>query len=299
MGDIEVVGPSATGAIIRAELDQQVSTAKAYPRSIAKFKAEALAMATLDQDTAASCFYALPRGGKTIEGPSVRLAEIIGSAWGNLTYGSRVVEIGERLLTAQGVCRDLERNVSASVNVERRITDKNGKRYSDDMIVVTGNAACSIALRNAIFRVVPMAYGKDILAQARRVAIGDARTLAARRAGMIEYFSKMGVEAKRILWLLDKPSVDDIGLDDMQVLVGLATAIKDGDTTVDEAFPSRDPKEPLKDAPKPASRAEAAVAAAQSKAAHKPATPVEDQLTEEDKEAILAAEAAEAADEMR
>lgn len=264
MSNAEIIGPSATGALMRAELDQQVSTAKAYPRSVAKFKAEALAMATLDQDTAASCFYALPRGGKTIEGPSIRLAEIIGSAWGNLNYGARVVSIDDKFLTAQGICRDLERNVTMTSEVTRRITDKNGKRYNDDMIGVTANAACSIALRNAIFKVVPMAYAKDVLAQARRVAIGDAKTLASRRAGMIDYFGKMGVEPKRILWLLEKPSIEDIGLDDMQVLVGLATAIKDGDTTVDEAFPSKDPKAPLPEEPKPTSKAEQAVAAAKS-----------------------------------
>lgn len=256
----EIVGPSAAGILARAELDQQVSTAKAYPRSVTKFKVEALNMATLDQETAASCFYSLPRGGKAIEGPSIRLAEIIGSAWGNLNYGARVVSIDDKFLTAQGICRDLERNVTMTAEVTRRITGKNG-RFNDDMIGVTANAACSIALRNAIFKVVPMAYAKDILAQARKVAIGDAKTLGSRRASMIEYFGKMGVEPKRILWLLEKKSVEDIGLDELQVLVGLATAIKDGDTTVDEAFPAKDPNAQVEE-PKPTSKAEAAVAKA-------------------------------------
>lgn len=257
----EIVGPSAAGILARAELDQQVSTAKAYPRSVAKFKAEALTMATLDQETAASCFYSLPRGGKAIEGPSIRLAEIIGSAWGNLNYGARVVSIDDKFLTAQGICRDLERNVTMTSEVTRRITNKQGQRFNDDMIGVTANAACSIALRNAIFKVVPMAYAKDILAQARKVAIGDAKTLGSRRASMVDYFGKMGVESKRILWLLEKPSIEDIGLDELQVLVGLATAIKDGDTTVDEAFPAKDPNAPAPETPKPTSKAEAAVAA--------------------------------------
>lgn len=260
MQENEIVGPSAAGILMRASLDQQVSTAKAYPRSVAKFKAEALTMACLDVETAASCFYSLPRGGKAVEGPSIRLAEIIGSAWGNLNYGARVVSIDEKFLTAQGICRDLERNVTMTAEVTRRITGKNG-RFNDDMIGVTANAACSIALRNAIFKVVPMAYAKDILAQARKVAIGDAKTLGSRRAGMVDYFGKMGVEPKRILWLLEKVSIEDIGLDELQVLVGLATAIKDGDTTVDEAFPTRDPKAPVEESKPATSKAEAAVAA--------------------------------------
>src|SRR6185436_14130544 len=67
----------------RGEIDMQISTAKKWPRSIKKFKETAAEMATLDEDTAAACIYALPRDGKTIEGPSARLAEIILSAWGN------------------------------------------------------------------------------------------------------------------------------------------------------------------------------------------------------------------------
>jgi hypothetical protein len=253
----EIIEVTGAGALTRVELDQQVATAKAYPRSVAKFKATALAMATLDEETAASCFYSLPRGGKPIEGPSIRLAEIIGSAWGNLNYGARVVSIGDRFLTAQGICRDLERNVTMTAEVTRSIWGKSG-RYSQDMIGVTANAACSIALRNAIFKVVPMAYAKDILAQARRVAIGDATTLTARRAKMVDHFGKMGVTPERVCWLLDKRSVEDVGLDDMQTLIGLATAIREGDTTVDEAFPTRDPKAPVPEPEKPKSKAEAA-----------------------------------------
>lgn len=278
MADTEIIGVQNSGVLMRAELDQAVSTAKAYPRSVAKFKAEALTMATLDVDTAASCFYALKRGkgedSKIIEGPSIRLAEIIGSAWGNLNYGARVVSIDDRFLTAQGVCRDLERNVSMTAEVTRSIWGKFG-RYSQDMIAVTANAACAIALRNAIFKVVPMAYAKDILAQARKVAIGDAKTLTARRASMIEYFGKMGVDSKRVLWALEKNSLEDIGLDEIQILVGLATAIKDGDATIEESFPARDPKEAAPPAPTTTgSKAEKAVAEARAKV--KEAAPTEE-----------------------
>jgi hypothetical protein len=39
-------------------------------------------MATLTPEIAASCIYALPRDGKTIEGPSARFAEVMMHAWG-------------------------------------------------------------------------------------------------------------------------------------------------------------------------------------------------------------------------
>lgn len=71
----------------RVELDQQVATARAFPRSIKKFQQQCLEMATLNEQVAEECFYALPRkeNGETkmIEGPSARLAEIVASSWGN------------------------------------------------------------------------------------------------------------------------------------------------------------------------------------------------------------------------
>lgn len=234
----QVVEPSTLAILARAEVDIQISTAHAFPRSITQFKRSALSMATLDRETAQSCFYALPRGGKTVEGPSVRLAEIVGSAWGNLRYGARMVQIGERAVTAQGVCHDLERNVSATVEVQRRITKKNGQRYDDDMIGVACNAACSIALRNAVFKVVPGAYWHEVYVAARKAAIGDAKTLVNQRADMVAYFAKMSVSAERVLAAISKTSLDDVGLDELVTLKGLATAIREGETTVDEAFPA-------------------------------------------------------------
>lgn len=234
---------TALEALNKSEIDTQIATAHRFPRSLLKFKNEALAMATLDEETASSCFYALKRksadgDGKTIEGPSIRLAEIIGSAWGNLRYGARIVETGDRFVTAQGVCHDLEKNICANVEVRRRITGRDGRRYSDDMIGVTCNAACSIALRNAIFKVVPMAYAKDIYEKAKKVAVGDAQTLSTRRQQMVQHFSKMGVSVEQILAHLEKPSIEDIGLEDLATLKGVATAIKDGETTIDQEFPS-------------------------------------------------------------
>lgn len=220
----------------RGEIDVQIVTAKRYPRSIRSFKDQAMAMATLDEETAAGCFYSLPRGGKPIEGPSVRLAEIVLSAWGNVRADARVIDAGPKEITAEAMCWDLEKNVAVRVQVRRRITDKRGQRYNDDMIVVTGNAACSIALRNAVFKVIPMAYSKAIYQQARLVAVGDARTLSARRGALIDYFGKMGVRPEQIFAAVGRAGVDDITLDDLATLHGFATAIKEGDSTIEEMF---------------------------------------------------------------
>jgi len=238
--DITIIDNSGAGlmeAQTRGEIDIQISTARRFPRSIRLFRDTALEMATLDEPTADSCFYVLPRSGKNIEGPSVRLAEICASAWGHMRVESRVVAEDEKFLVARAAAWDLQNNVAISIEVRRRITDKGGKRYNDDMISTTANAAISIALRNAVFKVIPAAYTRAIYMECRRVAIGDAATLADKRAKVLVALAKMGATNDRVFMMLGIRGEEDITLDHLGTLKGIGTAIRDGDTTVDEAFP--------------------------------------------------------------
>ena len=60
--------------------------------------------------------YSFPRGGQTVKGPSIRLAEVIAQNWGNLDFG--VIELerkdGESIM--QAYCWDLETNVRKCQN---------------------------------------------------------------------------------------------------------------------------------------------------------------------------------------
>lgn len=215
----------------REELDVQIATAKKFPRSIVAFKRQAEEMATLDEETAASMFYVLPRAGKRIEGPSVRLAEIVGSAWGNVRYDGRVVEVQEHYVVAQGTCLDLERNTGARIESRRRITNREGKRYDDDMIGVTANAAVSIALRTSIFKVVPFAYVKPIYEKCKEVSLGKALSMEQRRNRALEWFTKIGAKQEDLFRVLERKGVEDITVDDLIALQGMKNAIMDGETS--------------------------------------------------------------------
>lgn len=239
----EVTQPRALELIERAQIDMQITTARKYPRDLAKVKRQMLSFATLDEETAESCFYTLRRkdsdgGVKLIQGPSVRLAEIAVACYGNLRAASRVIDNDGKTVTSQGVCHDLENNTLISCEVKRRITDKRGRTYSEDMQVVTGNAANSIAVRNAIFKVIPGALIKPVFEAAKGVAIGTASTLTQRRAKILKRLDSMGVDQARILSALGKSSVENIGVEDLETLIGIGTAIRDGDTTIEEAFPA-------------------------------------------------------------
>ncbi len=219
-------------------VDVQVATARRFPRSIAAFIRRATEMATLTPEIAASCVYALPRGGKTIEGPSARLAEIVASAWGNLRIQAGATDNDERYITARGEAWDVESNVAIGFEVRRRITNRSGQTYDDDMITVTGNAAASIALRNAVFKAVPSSFWKPIYQKCRHVIAGDAKTFAARRDDMLKAFMVAGVTPEQLCAGIGLKGVQDITLDHMATLVGVLNAIKEGETTIEEAFPA-------------------------------------------------------------
>jgi hypothetical protein len=246
--DVVHVQAGAIGAIVRSEVEAQLDAAHKYKRSVSRFLAEALSLATISQEVAESCIYSLPRmergEQKMITGPSVRLAEICASAYGNLHIGGRVLDEEEKEIVAQGGAWDLEKNLRVTVEARRRITNKAGRRYSDDMVVVTGNAAVSIALRNAILRVIPRAYVDTIYEKVRHVAVGDAKTLGARRSEIFARLNKLGVGTDRILARLGKGGIDDVGLDELEILIGLGTAVKGGELTIEDAFAPPSPAAP-------------------------------------------------------
>ena len=231
---VEVTDSTAITALNKSEIDTQIATAKKWPRSLKQFKQQALEMATLDEETAASMFYVLPRAGKKIEGPSIRMAEVVGSCFGNLRYGARIVEVGDRFITAQGACHDLEKNIAITYEVRRRITNKQGRRFNDDMIQTTGNAAMSIALREAIFRVVPRSLFKTIVDEAKLCSVGKAVSMTERRHKAFDWFKKAGATEKQILEFLGRAGIDEVTIDDLITLRGLVTSIKDGEATIED-----------------------------------------------------------------
>lgn len=233
---IEAAPESSLSLITKAEIDVQISTAKAFPRSMKSFLNRAESMATVSEDVAASCSYALPRGGKSLEGPTVRLAEIVCSTYGNIRAGARVIANDGKTVTAQGICHDLETNYCVTVEVKRKITDKFGKTYNEDMQVVTGNAACAVAYRNAVFKVVPYALVNDIYDKAKMVARGTSETLPARRDKALVYLRGLKVTDQQICDVLEIKKVEDIDLDKLDILRGMCTLIKNGESTVKDLF---------------------------------------------------------------
>lgn len=259
--DIQVVSEAALSLITKAEIDIQISTAKAFPRSIKNFLDKAMSIATVNESVAESCSYALPRGGKTIEGASVRLAEIACAAYGNIRSGARVIDNDGKTITAQGFCHDLETNNSVTVEVKRSIQQneyQNGQRtgrmvsMNSDMQVVTGNAACAIAFRNAVFKVIPSALIQEVYDRAKDVAKGTEETLPKRRDKAVKYFTDLRVTEKQLCDVLQVKRIEDVDLEKLSILRGMVTAVKNNETTIAELFSPKEQEEDKRQAAKEA-----------------------------------------------
>ena len=233
------VQTSLAVSLARAEVDQQVATARALPRSIQRAINQITTLATLDEESAAECIYALPRGGKSIRGPSIRFAEIAATSWGNCRIGARVVHVDriEAYVEAEGVFQDLETNVIQTARVRRQIQAKRGKGIDNDMIQLAGAAACSIARRNAILAGIPKGVTRRGYVAVEEVMRGDIKTLSERRTLALKAFGVMGVSPDRLFASLGVQGEDDITLDHLLTLTGTRSAIKNGEMTVEEAFP--------------------------------------------------------------
>lgn len=235
-----------SGTLARAELDTMITTAKAYPRDTGRSIGYAVELATMDEATAQSCFYCLPRKdkqGKNVEirGGSIRLAEIIAASWGNIHSATRIVENDGKHVTAEGVCWDLENNVKTArqVKVSIMFGGKDGKAAytaNADMQTMLSNAAASKALRNAIFSVVPKALVNIVLEKAMTFSVGDQKTVGAKVKEVIDKLNKMGITTETILGYYGHEVISAITADELRSLIGVGTAIKEGYIKPEQVF---------------------------------------------------------------
>lgn len=233
----EVQTPNASYALVKATIDSQIATARAFPRSIAYAIQEVEELACKSPSVAKSCIYALPRGGKTIEGPSARLAEIVASCWGNLSVQGRVIDETDRFIVVTGECIDLQRNNRCTVEIRRPIIDRNGRMFTSDMIAVTANAAISIAIRNAVFKIVPRALWEDVYQKARETMIGKMKSIDEERADWIKFWEGEDISNERLFDALGVKGVEDISVGHIVRMTGWNNAINSGECGLEDVFP--------------------------------------------------------------
>lgn len=232
----QFTAPNAIEQMTRGEIDVQIHTAKSYPRDLTRFLANSKMMATLNDETAGSCMYSVPRGGKQITGPSVRLAEIMVANYQNLRVSGSIIDDDGLYVTAMGVAGDLENNVAYQVQVKVKVTDRSGRRYSDDMVQTAMQSAIAKATRNATFKVIPRAFVDQVYdACIAKLNPANQQQLQTKLDNGVAYFAKMGITLPQIEEALGRIRAD-MTSDDLFTMAGWKTALASNDTTLDQLF---------------------------------------------------------------
>lgn len=92
------------------EVKGQIFMARQFPRNV--FQSEQRILDNCKRPALAqAAVYRYPRGGTSVEGPSIRLAEVLAQNWGNLSFGIKELEQKNGESVAMAYAWDLETNV--------------------------------------------------------------------------------------------------------------------------------------------------------------------------------------------
>jgi hypothetical protein len=223
-----------------AEVQAMIIVAKSRPRDQhASF--EAMRGSCTRPDFAAKAFYAYPKGGQSISGPSIRMAEELARNWGNMKYGISELSNRDGESEMEAYAWDLETNVYNSMRftVKHEIHTRNGiKRLTDprDIYEIGANQGAR-RLRARILSVLPPDYVEAAIAQCvQTINGGGGRTLHDRVREMLTRFEPFGITKAHIESRVGP--LANILPDQMQELVGIYNSIKDGVSKASDWFGS-------------------------------------------------------------
>lgn len=223
-----------------SEVLGMIMSAKRFPRD--KFTAMQNILQSCERySLAEKAEYAYPRGGQTVKGPSIRLAEVLAQSWGNLDYG--VIELeqrnGESIM--QAFCWDLETNVRSKRNFtvrHERHTKQGVKALDDprDIYELTANQG-SRRVRACILAVIPGDVSEKAVNKCRETLLKGVKgeTLQDKILKMLQLFSKLGVPQEAIEKRLGH-KIDLVTPDEWADLTTIYNSIRDNMTKRQDWF---------------------------------------------------------------
>jgi hypothetical protein len=203
------LAPTAGAAEKQFEIQSAITVAKRFPRN--EDGAFQKLMKAADRTSfAEDAGYSFPRGGQTVEGPSVNLAREAARVWGNIRYGLEVIRDDEESRQIRGWAWDLESNVKVTAEDEFRklIYRKKGgwiRPDERDLRELT-NRRGAILIRGCILQILP----KDLIEDAMERCKATLRKSAAQdpeaaRKKIILAFSEIRVTPEMLEQKLGHP----------------------------------------------------------------------------------------------
>ena len=234
-----------------AEAQGKLVIAKRFPRD--EVQAYAKAMEACQRPTMAEkAFYSFPRGGQTVEGPTIRFAEELARCWGNIDYGIKELSQDEGKSEMQAYAWDLETNAQSVQNFTNPHQREQGKRMvtlTSQRDIYENNANMATRrLRSRILAILPSWFVEDAIAECKKTLAGQNETpLVDRVKKMVVQFAKLGVTQEQIE-TRSKKKIDTMNADDFVEYVGIYNAIKQGESKIAEWFEAEKVASELTDA---------------------------------------------------
>ena len=231
------------------EAQGKLLIAKRFPRDQAAAY-ERIMISCKRPPLASSAMYSYPRGGEVVTGPSIRLAEELARAWGNIEYGIRELSQKEGVSEMEAYCWDLETNVVSSqkFTIKHERHTRNGvKKLTDprDIYELTANNA-GRRLRARILAVIPPDLVDAAVEQCYQTLAGTtSEPIQDRVRKMLKAFEPFGVTKSHIESRIGK-AVDQILADELVQLQTIYTSIRDNISSPSDWFgvPSRNEEPP-------------------------------------------------------
>ena len=184
-----------------AEAQGQMVIAKKFPRD-QNAAYQRIMTACKRRSLAEQATYKFPRGGTSVEGPSIRLAETIAQNWGNLDFG--IIEIEQRAgeSTMIAYCVDLETNVRSQqvfqVKHQRRARGENQDLDDPrDIYEMTANQGAR-RLRSRILAIVPGDIVEAAVEACAKTLASSDEPIEDRIRKMLSAFKEFGVSQAMI-----------------------------------------------------------------------------------------------------
>lgn len=222
-----------------AEAQGKLVIAKRFPRD--EVQAYAKAMEACQRPTMAEkAFYSFPRGGQTVEGPTIRFAEELARCWGNIDYGIKELSQDDGKSEMQAYAWDLETNAQSVQNFTNPHQREQGKKMvtlTSQRDIYENNANMATRrLRSRILAILPSWFVEDCIAECKKTLAGQNETpLVDRVKKMVVQFAKLGVTQEQIETRLKK-KIDTMNADDFVEYIGIYNAIKQGESKIAEWF---------------------------------------------------------------
>lgn len=227
-----------------AEAQGKLFIAKRFPRD--EVQAFAKMMEACQRPAMAEkAFYAFPRAGQTVEGPTIRFAEELARCWGNIDYGIKELSQDNGKSEMQAYAWDLETNAQSVQNFTNPHQREQGKK----MVVLTSqrdiyenNANMATRrLRSRILAILPSWFVDSAIAECKRTLAGNNEVpLTDRVKKMVVAFNRFGVTQEQLEHRL-KRKVDTMSAEDFVEYTGIYNAIKNGESKASAWF-SADPE---------------------------------------------------------